>query len=105
MDGLSIRWRETAPDRALISMALTQLDELHGGSRDAMQCEILIERVGLPERVEYHARIDLGGGVGRRARDLRVQADALSSDPARALRRAFRALRSKLPTASQSQAA
>lgn len=97
-DGLSIRWRETAPDRALVSMALAELAQLHEGSSDAMQCEILIERVSHPERVEYHARVDLGGGLGRRARRTQLQADALSSEPMRAVRRAFSQLKSLLPT-------
>jgi hypothetical protein len=96
-DGLNIRWRETPPDRALVSMALDELAELRDGSSDAMQCEILIERVSHSERTEYHARVGIGGGVGRRARRGHVQADAHSSEPRCALRHAFSQLKALLP--------
>lgn len=97
-DGLNIRWRETAPDRALVSMALAELALLHEGSTDAMQCEILIERVSDEESVAYRARVGIGGGLGRRERRRHVHADALSSEPRRALRSAFSQLKSMLPT-------
>jgi hypothetical protein len=110
-DGLNIRWRETAPDRALVSMALAELEELHQGSTDAVQCEIVIERVARGAACEarttylYHALVDIGSGVGRRERRRHLQADALSSEPARALRSAFGKLKAMAPTVSQSQAA
>lgn len=110
-DGLNIRWRETAPDRALVAMALAELELLHAGSTDAMQCEIVIERVtarsSAPEAratFMYRARVDIGGGLGRRERLKHRQADGLSSEPARALRSAFSKLKAALPLRQQQAA-
>lgn len=106
-DGINIRWRETAPDRALVSLALSELEALHGGSTDAVQCNIVIERV--PARTDaraplYRANIDIGGGVGRRERRKHLTADGLSIEPGRALRTAFSKLRALAPNV-QNQAA
>lgn len=107
-DGLNIRWRETAPDRALITMALAELELLHQGGCDAMQCEIVIERVSQRSATMYRARVDLAGGLGRRERDKHVQVDALSSEPSRALRSAFNKLKlamPAMPASTESEAA
>jgi len=110
-DGLNIRWRETAPDRALVAMALSELELLHHGSADAMQCEIVIERVAARGPSEprpafmYWVRVEIGAGLGRRARLGHIQADSLSSEPARALRGAFSKLKTLMPATSEPQAA
>jgi hypothetical protein len=107
-DGLNIRWRETAPDRALVALALSELEALHQGSPDAMQCNIVIERVAArasdAPTFMYRAHVDIGGGVGRRARQRHLQADGISAEPGRALYTAFCKLRALAPS-DESQAA
>jgi hypothetical protein len=108
-DGLNIRWRETAPDRALVSLALAELEILHHGSTDAMQCNIVIERIAGPTSdargFMYRACVDIGGGLGRRERLRHLKADGLSIEPGRALHAAFCKLRAMAPASNESQAA
>lgn len=93
-DGLHIRWRETAPDRGLLSFALSQIDALHGVWPETLQCNIVIERAPA-DRGHGQIRADVELDLGRRSP--RVRAKALSVDPYAALRRAFGELRDNLP--------
>ena len=92
-DGLHIRWRETAPDRGLLSFALSELDVLHATWPETLQCNILIERAPSNGHVEFHAHVELD--LGRRSP--RVQAEALGTDVYVALHSAFDDLRSSMP--------
>jgi hypothetical protein len=94
-DGLHIRWRETAPDRGLLSFALAELDVLHCTWPETLQCNIVIERApsasaGSP-RFQAHVELKLG------LRSPVVKAAALSDDLYAALRSAFGDLRAAMP--------
>jgi hypothetical protein len=88
-DGLHIRWRETAPDRGLLTYALAEIDALHGTWPETLQCNIVIERARLLVATADEA--DLG------RRSPRVKARALHSDLYAALRAAFGDLRDAMP--------
>lgn len=90
-DGLHIKWRETAPDRGLLSFALSEIDALHGVWPETMQCNIVIERA--PDGDEIGAAVELV--LGRRSP--RVRAKARAADPYEALRHAFGNLRTNMP--------
>jgi hypothetical protein len=103
-DGLHIRWRETAPDRGLLTFALAEIDALHSQWPETMQCNIVIEPactlVATADDVErsdeprFHAQVELD--LGRRSP--RVKAKALHSDLYAALSAAFGELRVTMPT-------
>src|SRR4051794_335147 len=97
-DGLHIRWRETAPDRGLLSFALAELDALHSTWPETLQCNIVVERAPVlalaPEgalrslsesepRYQMNVELDLGH------RAPRVKAHALGCDLYTAISRAF----------------
>ncbi|MET0341767.1 MAG: hypothetical protein ABW252_12255 [Polyangiales bacterium] len=93
-DGLHIRWRETAPDRGLLSFALSEIDALHGAWPETLQCNIVIERAPSERgngQIHAHVELDLG------RRSPRVKAKALDADPYAALRHAFGELRTRMP--------
>lgn len=93
-DGLHIRWRETAPDRGLLSFALSELEALHSRWPETVQCNIVIERA--PADADARGvQADVELVLGRRSPRVRVTA---SSDDARgALRQAFGELRIAMP--------
>ena len=95
-DGLHIRWRETAPDRGLLSFALAEIDLLHSAWPETLQCNIVIERApsASTETPAYLANVELE--LGRRSP--RVSAKGLSGDVYSALRSAFRGLRESMPS-------
>lgn len=94
-DGLHIRWRETAPDRGLLSFALAEIDALHGTWPETLQCNIVIERaptaVEDEPRFQAHVEVDLG------RRSQRVKAHSLHSDLYAALSEAFGDIRASMP--------
>jgi len=93
-DGLHIRWRETAPDRGLLSFALSEIDALHATWPETLQCNIVIERAPSgsdEERFHAHVELDLG------RRSPRLRARGLEGDAYAALRCAFGELRSSMP--------
>jgi hypothetical protein len=93
-DGLHIRWRETAPDRGLLSFALSEIDALHGTWPETLQCNIVIERDSGSldgARFRAHVEIDLG------RRSPKLQAKALNCDAYTALRAAFGDLKDSMP--------
>ena len=102
-DGLHIRWRETAPDRGLLTYALAEIDALHSTWPETLQCNIVIERApmlvatldeaDLSDGPRFHAQVELD--LGRRSP--RVKARALHSDLYAALRAAFGDLRDAMP--------
>lgn len=99
-DGLHIRWRETAPDRGLLTFALAEIDALHSQWPETLQCNIVIERAPLSlasaadsDEPRYHAQVELD--LGRRSP--RVKAKVLHSDLYAALRAAFSDLRDAMP--------
>ena len=93
-DGLHIRWRETAPDRGLLSFALAELDVLHCTWPETLQCNIVIERApSASESVRYQAHVELKLGL----RSPVVRAAAVSEDLYAALRSAFGDLRAAMP--------
>ena len=93
-DGLHIRWRETAPDRGLLSFALSELEALHSTWPETLQCNIVIERAPSEHgHGQFHTHVELD--LGRRSP--RVRAKALSPDVYVALHSAFRDLRSSMP--------
>ena len=93
-DGLHIRWRETAPDRGLLSFALSEIDALHATWPETLQCNIVIERAPSEHgHGQFHAHVELD--LGRRSP--RVRAKALSADAYVALHSAFGDLRSSMP--------
>lgn len=96
-DGLHIRWRETAPDRGLLSYALTEIDALHTTWPETLQCNIVIERdhvlPGLDASPRFRAHVELD--LGRRSPRLRAKASA--GDVYGALARAFGDLRGSMP--------
>lgn len=101
-DGLHIRWRETAPDRGLLTFALAEIDALHSQWPETLQCNIVIERAPLSlacdaddgEQPRFLAQVELD--LGRRSP--RVKAKVLHSDLYAALRAAFGDLRDAMPT-------
>ena len=102
-DGLHIRWRETAPDRGLLTYALAELDVLHSTWPETLQCNIVIERAhllvatadeaDLSDVPQFHAQVELD--LGRRSQPVRAR--ALHSDLYAALRAAFDDLRDAMP--------
>lgn len=100
-DGLHIRWRETAPDRGLLTFALAEIDALHSQWPETLQCNIVIERAPLAlatetdeaEQPRYHAQVELD--LGRRSP--RVKAKVVHTDLYAALRAAFSDLRDTMP--------
>jgi hypothetical protein len=93
-DGLHIRWRETAPDRGLLSFALSELEVLHTAWPETLQCNIVIERAPSEHgNGQFHAHVELD--LGRRSP--RVRAKALSPDAYVALHSAFDDLRIRMP--------
>ena len=96
-DGLHIRWRETAPDRGLLTFALAEIDALHSAWPETLQCNIVIERArtaGNERDAAFHADVELD--LGRRSPRVRVAAQ--SDDAYSALRSAFCSLRGMLPS-------
>jgi hypothetical protein len=93
-DGLRIRWRETAPDRGLLTLALSEMDVLHCAWPETMQCNIVIERVPAASAGD-EIRADVELVLGRRSP--RVRAKARAADPYIALRDAFDDLRNSMP--------
>ncbi|MEY4514470.1 MAG: hypothetical protein RLZZ450_6592 [Pseudomonadota bacterium] len=105
-DGLHIRWRETAPDRGLLTFALAEIDALHSQWPETLQCNIVIERAPLllaadadadadaNDEPRYYAQVELD--LGRRSP--RVNARVLHGDLYVALRAAFTDLRVAMPT-------
>lgn len=102
-DGLHIRWRETAPDRGLLTYALAEIDALHSTWPETLQCNIVIERApmlvatadeaDLGDEPRFHAQVELD--LGRRSP--RVKARVLHKDLYAALRVAFSDLRAAMP--------
>jgi len=102
-DGLHIRWRETAPDRGLLTFALAEIDALHSTWPETLQCNIVIERArllvatadeaDLSDEPHFHAQVELD--LGRRSPPVRAR--ALHSDLYAALRTAFGDLRDAMP--------
>ena len=88
-DGLNIRWRQTAPDRSLVALALAELDALHAQWPGTMQCDIVIERAGTVSREQYRAQVAIDFGLVARARGESASAEATETDIAAALRAAF----------------
>ncbi len=97
-DGVHIRWRETAPDRGLLSFALSELDALHSAWPETLECNIVIERAAQAadqrgaEPSGFHADVELDLGW----RSPRLHAAAQSENAYGALRSAFDALRQSL---------
>jgi hypothetical protein len=94
-DGLNIRWRQTAPDRSLVSLALAELDALHAQWPGTMQCDIVIERAGPLHVNAYRVSVEIDFGLMARARGDGVGAKATARDVAAALRAAFGKLRTR----------
>jgi hypothetical protein len=103
-DGLNIRWRQTAPDRGLVTLALAELQALHAQWPETVQCEIIIERAGQlgaeargaareQSRDAYQVSVKIDFGLIARARGEGVRAEATSAEIASALRSAFAQLR------------
>jgi hypothetical protein len=92
-DGLNIRWRLTAPDRSLVSLALEELDALHAQWPETMQCDIVIERAGPLHLSGYRVSVEIDFGLIARARGDGAGAKATANDMAVALRDAFGKLR------------
>lgn len=88
-DGLNIRWRQTAPDRSLVSLALAELDALHTQWPETMQCDIVIERAGPLNMSAYRVSVEIDFGLVARARGDGVGANATARDIPTALRAAF----------------
>lgn len=94
-DGLNIRWRQTAPDRGLVTLALEELQALHAQWPETMQCEIVIERAGQVGGDSYRVSVEIDFGLMARARGEGVHARATSREIAGALRAAFAKLRTR----------
>jgi len=92
-DGLNIRWRQTAPDRSLVSLALDELGALHAQWPETVQCDIVIERAGPLGANLYRAGVEIDFGHVSRARGEGARAHAIALDIATALRVAFGKLR------------
>jgi hypothetical protein len=104
--GLNIRWRQTAPERGLVTLALAELQALHAQWPGTMQCEIVIERAGQlsieargsareQDRDAYQVSVQIDFGLMARARGEGVGAEATSGEIASALRSAFAQLRTR----------
>jgi hypothetical protein len=92
-DGLNIRWRQTAPDRSLVSAALDELSALHAQWPETMQCDIVIERAGPLSAKLYRVSVEIDFGLVARARGEGAEAEAVALDIDTALRAAFGKLR------------
>jgi hypothetical protein len=94
-DGLNIRWRQTAPDRNLVALALMELDALHAQWPETVQCDIVIERAGPLSANLYQVSVDIDFGLVARARGESAEAQAVALDIGAALRAAFGKLRTQ----------
>ncbi len=94
-DGLNIRWRQTAPDRGLVTLALAELQALDAQWPGTKQCEIVIERAGQLRPDDYRVSVQIDFGLVARARGAGVSARATSREIAEALRAAFARLRTR----------
>lgn len=91
-DGLNIRWRQTAPDRSLVTLALEELRALHAQWPETVQCDIVVERASALSQL-YRVAVDIDFGLVARARGEGAEADAVARDIAAAMRMAFDKLR------------
>lgn len=91
-DGLNIRWRQTAPDRGLLALALDELRALQGQWPGTKQCDVIVERVTALSEL-YRVSVDIDFGIVARARGERAGAEAVAHDVALALRQAFQRLK------------
>jgi hypothetical protein len=94
-DGLNIRWRQTAPDRSLVALALDELQSLHAQWPETVQCDIVIEPAGPLSANLYRASVEIDFGLVARARGEGAGAQAVALEIGAALRAAFGKLRTQ----------
>jgi hypothetical protein len=94
-DGLNIRWRQTAPDRSLVALALDELQALHTQWPETVQCDIVIEPAESLSANLYRVSVDIDFGLVARARGEGLEAQAVALEIGAAMRAAFDKLRSQ----------
>lgn len=91
-DGLNIRWRQTAPDRSLLALAMDELRALHTQWPGTKQCDVVVERAATFSGM-YRVSVEIDFGAVARARGEHAGAEAVAHDVTLALRQAFQRLK------------